>query len=448
MISLLRIGAGAGFSGDRMEPALLLAEKGELDFLVLECLAERTIALAQKRKMGDSSLGYDPLLEKRMRLLLPVIRRNDVRIITNMGAANPVQGAQKIIEIAKEMGISIKVAAVTGDDVLTILDTSSPSMEANQPLNESGPIISANVYLGVEAILPALNTSADIILTGRVADPSLFLAPIVHHFGWSLDDTDLLAKGTVIGHLLECGGQLSGGYFADPGKKDVPDMANLGLPFAEIQADGSAVFTKLPDTGGVINLLTAKEQLLYEVINPHQYITPDVIADFTTVKIREVGPNRIEVTGGTGFKRPELLKVSVGYQAGFIGEGEISYAGANALGRAQLAGEIVKERLKERFDDIRVDYIGVSSAHRVSYNHHSDPYEVRLRIAGKAKSLEEANAIGEDVESLYTNGPAGGGGVRKYVNEVLGIVSSLIPRNEINMNTIVKEYKVNEEKTV
>lgn len=445
---MLRIGSGAGFSGDRLEPALLLAEKGDLDYLVLECLAERTTALAQKRKKADSSLGYDPLLEKRIRMLLPVISRNSVRLVTNMGAANPVGGAQKIIAIASEMGISIKVAAVTGDDVLTILDTTEPAMETGRPLNENGPIISANAYLGADAILPALKTDADIIITGRVADPSLFLAPMMYHFGWSFEDTNLLAKGTIIGHLLECGGQLSGGYFADPGKKDVLDMANLGFPFADIEADGSAILTKLPNTGGVINLMTAKEQLLYEVINPNEYVTPDIIADFTTVKIREIGPNRLKVTGGKGEKRPDLLKVSVGYHAGFIGEGEISYAGANAVRRAELAGQIVKERLQKQIEDIRIDLIGVSSTHRASFNHQDQPYEVRLRIAAKTKTLHEANVIGEEVESLYTNGPAGGGGARKYVNEVLGIVSSLIPRNEIDVNIVVKENRANEEKTI
>jgi len=202
-MDMLRIGSGAGFSGDRLEPAVLLAEKGELDYLVLECLAERTIALAQKRKLKDPELGYDPLLEKRMRLLLPVIRQKGVRVVTNMGAANPISGANKIISIAKEMGISIKVAAVTGDDVLSVININERSMEVDRKLIEMGPLVSANAYLGVDAILPALETDADIIITGRVADPSLFLAPMIHHFGWSLDDTDLLAKGTVIGHLLE-----------------------------------------------------------------------------------------------------------------------------------------------------------------------------------------------------------------------------------------------------
>ncbi len=437
----IRIGSGAGFSGDRLEPALHLAEKGNLDYLVLECLAERTIALAQKRKKQDPTLGYDPLLEKRMRLLLPAISRNNVRLITNMGAANPISGAEKVMDIAKELGISVKVAAVTGDDVLNVLDTTVSAMETGRPLNESGPIVSANTYLGADAILPALQTDADIIITGRVADPSLFLAPMMYHFGWSFEDVDLLARGTVIGHLLECGGQLSGGYFADPGKKEVADLANLGFPFADVQADGSAIFSKLTGTGGAINLMTAKEQLLYEVVNPHQYVTPDIIADFTSVKLREIAPDTLEITDGKGMKRPESLKVSVGYEAGFLGEGEISYAGTNAVARAELAGQIVRERLQDQFEEMRIDYIGVSSTHRVSYHRQDEPYEVRLRVAAKAKRAEEATRIGEEVEALYTNGPAGGGGARKYVSEVLGIVSSFIPRDEIEMKITVKEHK-------
>ncbi|MCI2256145.1 DUF1446 domain-containing protein [Domibacillus sp. PGB-M46] len=445
---MIRIGSGAGFSGDRLEPALILAEKGNLDYLVLECLAERTIALAQKRKKENSSLGYDPLLEKRMELLLPALLQNGVRLITNMGAANPVGGAQKVVEIARRLGLSVKVAAVTGDDVLAFLDTDAPATETGKPLNSHGRVLSANAYLGVEAILPALEKEADIILTGRVADPSLFLAPMIHHFGWSADDTDLLARGTIIGHLLECGGQIAGGYYADPGKKEVPNLANLGFPYAEIKADGSAIITKIPDTGGVINLMTAKEQLLYEVINPHEYITPDVIADFTSARLREVGPDQVEVTGGKGKERPKTLKVSVGYHAGFIGEGEISYAGSNALGRAQLAGEIMRKRLEESFDELRIDYIGVSSTHRNTFGEWNKPYEVRLRVAAKADSLGEAAKIGEEVESLYTNGPAGGGGARKYTHEVVGIVSSLIPREEIGVSVVVKESGLVEEKTV
>lgn len=437
----IRIGCGAGFSGDRLEPAVILAEKGELDYLVLECLAERTIALAQKRKAADPTQGFDPLLERRIELLLPVLKKNKVRLVTNMGAANPIAGADKIMEIAKRLGIPVKVAAITGDDVLEHLTGAETAMETGKPLSDSGEMISANAYMGADAILPALQTDADIIITGRVADPSLFVAPLVHGFGWRLDDAEIIGKGTVVGHLLECAGQITGGYFADPVKKPIANMATLGHPFADVNRDGSASISKVEGTGGSITLATAKEQLLYEVVNPHEYFTPDVIADFTTVSLKQSQPDHVEVTGGGGKQRPATLKVSVGYKAGFIGEGEITYAGASALERAQLAGEIIELRLKDRFPELRIDLIGHSSVHPSGLAKGHTPYEVRLRVSGKAGTAAEAVIIGEEVEALYTNGPAGGGGVRKYTNEVIGIISTLIDRNKIKPSVTLKSYE-------
>ncbi|TQR16197.1 acyclic terpene utilization AtuA family protein [Psychrobacillus soli] len=440
---MIRIGSGAGFAGDRIEPAEILVEQANLDYLVLECLAERTIALAQKRKKQNAHAGYDLLLEKRMRSLIPKIVGKKVRIITNMGAANPIAGANKILEIAKELNISMKVAAVTGDDVLTKVSPDDTAWETGGPLSTHGQIVSANAYIGVDALLDALQSDAQIIIAGRIADPSLFLAPMIHEFKWSLDNDDLLAKGTVIGHLLECAGQLTGGYFADPGKKDIKDMAHLGFPFADILADGSATFSKVANTGGKITLRTAKEQLLYEVINPNEYITPDIIADFTSVTFEELSDGRIKVDGAVGLPKPHKLKVSIGYEAGFIGEGEISYAGPNASERARLAGDIIQERIGHFYAEFRVDLIGVNACHRKSFRD-IEPYEVRLRVAGKAKSSTEAAIIGEEVEALYTNGPAGGGGARKVVNEVIGVVSTFIDRDCVQFHTELKEYVANE----
>ncbi|MFN3852747.1 MAG: acyclic terpene utilization AtuA family protein [Spirosomataceae bacterium] len=455
MKNKIRIGCGAGFSGDRIEPAIVLAEKGELDYLVLECLAERTIALANKRKMSDPTKGYDPLLERRIETLLPYLVKNNIRLITNMGAANPIEGAKKIIEIAKKQGLNIKVAAVSGDDVISDLGLTNDDFRKfgnedftlellnkhQSPVtNNQSTIISANAYLGIEGILEALKADVQIIITGRVADPSLFLAPMVHEFGWKTDNYDLMGKGTVIGHLMECAGHITGGYFADPIKKPVEDMDNLGHPFADVFPDGSAIISKVADTGGVINLQTAKEQLLYEVINPFEYYTPDVIADFTSVKLEEIGKNQVRITGGSGKEKPSTYKVSVGYKAFWQGEGEISYAGPAAYERAKLAGEIIEKRLAPTpikgaiFEDIQVDLIGINS----TFSNNSPSLlerglggEVRLRIAAKAQTQADAALIGEEVEALYTNGPAGGGGVRKYVNEVIGIVSVLVDRNKI-----------------
>jgi hypothetical protein len=382
----LRIGAGAGFQGDRLEPAVVLASQGGLDYLVLECLAERTIALAQLRKLQEPGTGFDPLLEARMETLLPLVARSGLRILTNMGAADPLGAGKVVIAIARRLGLRVKVAAMTGDDVLGLMKPDMVALETGGALGEHGKLVSANAYLGAEALLPALASGADVIVTGRVADPSLVLAPLVHEFGWALDDWDRLARGTVVGHLLECAGQVTGGYYADPGVKDVPDLAHLGFPFADVDADGFASIGKVAGTGGVVTLGTVKEQLLYEVTDPSGYVTPDVTADFRGVRLAEVGKDRVAVGGASGRARTDTLKVSVGYLAGWLGEAEISYAGANARARATLAAAVLHERLHEAVPDLdlRVDYIGIDSSHRSSFGHPHDPYEVRLRIAGRA----------------------------------------------------------------
>jgi hypothetical protein len=429
----VRVGCGAGFAGDRLEPALVLAERGGLDYLGLECLGERTVALAQLRKLRDPGGGYDVLLERRMDGLLPLIKRNAIRVVTNMGAANPAAAAERIAAMAKRKGLSLKVAAVVGDDVLDRLDPDQASLETGAPLQSFGALVSANAYLGADAILPALAGGADVVVTGRAADPSLFLAPLVHEFGWRLDDYDRLARGTVVGHLLECGGQLTGGYYADPGRKDVPGMATLGFPFADVDADGNARLSKVAGTGGVINRATATEQLLYEVVDPHGYETPDVVADFSTTELTDLGGNVVATGGARGRPRPRRLKVSVGYRAGFLGEGEIGYAGENCVARAEQAGEIVRERLANRFAEMRVDVIGLTALHRAPLGSGEyRPYEVRLRVAARSPDEDVARLVGEEVEALFTNGPAGGGGVRKATTEQVGIVSCLVPRDLVS----------------
>jgi hypothetical protein len=440
MRDLLRIGAGAGFSGDRLEPAVVLAERGAVRYLVLECLGERTVALAQLRKRRDPARGYDPLLERRMELLLPLLKRHGVRLITNMGAANPIAAADAIIAIARKQKSPIRVAVVTGDDVLARIEPGELTLESRTPIAEYGELVSANAYLGAAALLPALQSGADIVITGRVADPSLFVAPMAHEYGWQLDDFDRLARGTSVGHLLECGGQLCGGYYAEPGRKDVPDMAHLGFPYADVDADGNATLGKVEGTGGCITLATAKEQLLYEVTDPFGYVTPDVVADFSTVTLRETGADRVEVRGAIGKARPPKLKVSVGYHAGYVGEGEISYGGASAVARARLAGDIIRQRLGKEFPDMRVDLIGSTSLHGRSFDGGERPYEIRLRVAARASTPERAMIVGEEVEALYTNGPAGGGGTRKYVQEQIGIVSTLIERERVSTKVTLREW--------
>lgn len=427
MSEVVRIGCGAGFAGDRLEPAVDLVERGALDTLVLECLGERTVSLASLRATDGSGPGHDPLLRRRLSSLLEPLARRGTRLVTNAGAADPIGAARMARELALELGVSPRIAAVTGDDVLDRIDLSAPAWEDGRPLEEHGELVSANAYLGVDALLPALRGGADVVIAGRAADPSLFLAPLLDSLGWDPRDEEPMAAGTLVGHLLECAGQVTGGYFADPGVKDVPDLANLGFPLAEVSRDGTAVITKLPGTGGRVDRWTVTEQLTYEVTDPTAYLTPDVTLDLTGVRPEEVGADRVRVSGARGRARPERLKVSVGYRAGFRGEGEISYAGPGARARARLAGEVVRERLRGLLP-VRVDLVGGGD----------DPAEVgecRLRVAGLGADRTIAQAVEEEVTALYTCGPAGGGGVRTRASEVIGILSTTVGRDLVEPRT-------------
>jgi hypothetical protein len=431
----IRIGSGAGYSGDRIEPAVELAEKGDIQYLVFECLGERTVALAQQARMKNPDSGYDPLLEERMRAVLPVCAAKGIKIVTNMGAAHPVAAARKTAEIAKSLGLaSLKIAAVVGDDVLDACkDGDLPIMEFEGTIKQLGNrLLSANAYLGAEPIADALTSGADIVITGRASDPALFLAPMIHAFGWAMDDWNLLGQGTVAGHLLECAGQITGGYFADPGYKDILDLARLGFPIGEVGEDGSLVITKVEGSGGAVTAQTCKEQLLYEVHDPRRYIQPDVVADFSQVRVEEIGKDRVRVSGGRGTARTDTLKVSVGYVDSFIGEGQISYAGPGALARGRLALDIVRERLKltgVAASELRFELIGVDALHGAEISARAkEPYEVRVRVAGRTENLREAIRIGNEVETLYTNGPAAGGGAFKSARDVVAVASVLLPR--------------------
>ncbi|MBJ9591555.1 acyclic terpene utilization AtuA family protein [Burkholderia seminalis] len=431
----VRIGAGAGYSGDRIEPAVELAEHGQLDYLVFECLAERTIAIAQQARRQDPALGYDPLLDARMHAVLPVAAAKHVRIVSNMGAANPRAAARRTARIARSLGIAgLKVAAVEGDDVRDVVLRGAFRFEesGDEVAAYRDRIVSANAYLGAAPIVDALAAGADVVLTGRVADPSLFAAPLIHAFGWRMDDWDTLGQATVVGHLLECAGQVTGGYFADPGYKDVPNLARLGFPIGEVAADGSVTITKVPHAGGRVSAATCKEQLLYEIHDPARYLQPDVVADFTRVAVAEEAIDRVRVTGGRGAARPDTLKVSVAYVDGYIGEGQISYGGPGARERARLALDIVRERLAltgVAATELRFDLIGVDALYGdATPAAHGEPAEVRVRVAGRAASAAEAARIGNEVETLYTNGPAGGGGAFKSTREVIAVQSVLLPR--------------------
>ncbi len=427
----VRIGAGAGYSGDRIEPAIELAESGALNYLVFECLAERTIALAQQARIKDPNAGYDPMLAARMQAVLPICRANTIRIVTNMGAANPTGAAEATCVLARRLGLTgLKIAAVTGDDVLARLKTTDVALDTGDTMAGLGNrVVSANAYVGARAIAEALAAGADVVITGRAADPALFLGPLIHEFGWAMDDWDRLGQGTVVGHLLECAGQITGGYFADPGVKDVPDLARLGFPIGEVREDGELIVTKVAGSGGCVTAATVKEQLLYEIHDSAQYIQPDVVADFSEVTVEELGPDRVKVVGGRGKPKTGLLKTSVGYHDCYVGEGQISYAGPGAVARGRLALDIVRERLALTgvpVSELRCDLIGVNALHGDGHAQAGEPYEVRIRVAGRTATMDDALRIGNEVETLYTNGPAGGGGAWKSAREVIAVASCLV----------------------
>ncbi len=359
-----------------------------------------------------------------------------VKIVTNMGAANPVAAASLVRAIARELGLNPVVAAVTGDDVLETLRAADPVLEeTGQRLSDLGAaVISANAYLGAEPIAAALAEGADIVVTGRVADPALFLGPLIHAFGWAMDDWTRLGRGTLAGHLLECAAQITGGYFADPGVKDVADLARIGFPIGEVDADGGLVISKVDGSGGRIDAATVTEQLLYEVHDPAAYLQPDVAADFSAVTVAEVGPDRVRVEGADGRARSGSYKVSVGYLDGFVGEGQISYAGPGALARGRLALEIVKERLAltgTACREVRAELIGVDSVFEGARAPEAEPGEVRVRVAARTDDRATAVRIGQEVESLYLCGPAGGGGATKSVREVVAIGSTYMDEGDV-----------------
>lgn len=438
----LVVGCGAGFASDRLDAAVELVERVALDWLVLECLGERTLAFAHRDRRADPSRGYDPLLERRMRALVPRCRARGTRLLSNMGAANPRAAAEATVRIARELGLSgLRVALLLGDEVSAELGPDTPLWEGGT-IAERGVPVGANAYLGCEQLLPALATGAEVILTGRVADPALFLAPMVERFGWSLDDWEKLAAGTLVGHLLECGMQVSGGYFADPGKKDVADLARCGFPFAEVEAEGAAVIGKTPGSGGRVDAMTVKEQLLYEVHDPTAYRTPDVVADFSAVTIEEVGPDRVRVRGARGAPRPPSLKVTVGFDGGYLAEAGVSYAGPQAAARARLARSVLEERMRRVHGytgPLRIDLLGLRSLHATALPEPTEGEDVRLRAALRAPDREPAELLLWEVEALLTCGPAGGGGYRGRITPQVTTASASLPRERVPTRVEVLE---------
>lgn len=436
------IGAGAGFAGDRTDAAGPVVDAlAKLDgprFLMFETLAERTLALSQLERRRDPSRGFNPALEKFVGPVLARCLRDGIRIAGNFGAANPRGAAERILAMAREQGLQApKIAVVEGDDLSGLLSADELAKRETDGtiLRGAREVIAANVYLGAAPIAQALDQGADVVVTGRVADSALALGPLIHAFRWTLDDWDRLAAGTLAGHLLECGSQITGGYFADPSFKDVPGMAELGYPIAEIDSDGAIVISKPAGTGGRVDRFTVVEQLLYEIHDPSAYLAPDVVLDVTDVEVSETGPDRVRVTGARGKPAPQTLKATVCIEGGTLGEAEISYAGPNAAARARLAADIIAERMKKRAPNLRIraDAIGIVSVFgdnggAFSSRRNSPPEDVRLRFAAQSASAVEVELLLDEVEALYCAGPAGGAGVRRRLTPRLASASCLIER--------------------
>ncbi|MET1114711.1 MAG: acyclic terpene utilization AtuA family protein [Comamonas sp.] len=436
----LLVGCGAGFSGDRTDAARpvvdALMAAPEPAVLIFETLAERTLALAQLARERDPAAGYEPLLADLLRPVLADCLAHGIRIVSNFGAANPAGAAACIAALAEELGLRVpRMALVHGDDLMgpEHAQTLQDACGADWP---AARVVSANAYIGAQPIAQALLEGAEIVIAGRVADPALVLGPAAAWHGWAWDDWDLLARGTMAGHLLECGSQVSGGYFADPGYKDVPDLAHVGFPIARIESDGRCTIGKPANTGGLINAQTVKEQLLYEVHDPSAYLTPDVVADISQATVTEVGPNQVRLEGVRGHARPTELKVNVCSERGWLAEAEISYAGAHALARAQLARQVIVTRLAGQ-GKLRCDFIGVTSVLGDDRSQWLDQLpaaahatrDVRVRWAWEQPTARAAEVLLREVNALYTCGPGGGGGVRTQLRSRLSTVSCLIAQD-------------------
>jgi hypothetical protein len=438
------IGGGSGFYGDIAGPAIDMAERTEgLKYIGFDCLSELTLAILEKQRRRDPRQGFTRDILSLMPRLLPIARRRGIRIVTNAGGMNPTGARDAIVEIARGLGLGgIVVAVVTGDDlrarVTELLEAGHPlaHLETGCPLADHGArhrLVNANAYLGADVVKRALDSGADVVVTGRVTDSALFLGPLLAEFDWAADDWDRLASGIVCGHLLECAGQVVGGNFAS-GWRDVKDLEDIGYPVAEVSEDGTFVLTKTPGTGGQVSFRTVREQLLYEVHDPARYLTPDVEADFSGVRLSDVGTNRVRVTGARGKPRPDALKVSMGYEDGFLGEAQMIYSWPDALEKAERAAELLRKRLLNigfNASELRFDFIGWNGVHGALSPRPLDANEIVLRVAARTESEREAEKLFRELVPLALNGPptaAGVGASRSRARALLALWPTLVPR--------------------
>ena len=450
----IRLGAATGWSRDKFDAAEDLVEHGNINYLCFDSMSEITMSAAQVSKIEKPNLpGYDPYLESRMTPILKSCHEKGIKIITNSGWLDPVGAAQKVAEIAKKMGLhNLKVAAVSGGILTeTIADMGLDFMEHGEPISSCrDKIVSAEVYLGAKGIVEALEAGADIVITTRVGDGCVYLGPLAYEFKWDFSDYDAIAKGMIIGHLMECGAQVSGGYFADPGYKDVPDLHDVGNPIAEVTED-QIFITKNPHKGGVVSTETCKEQLLYEIQDPSRYYLPDVVADLTKVAFKQVEKDKVEVIidDGAGLPETDTYKALIGLKEGYMAEEMAVFAGPGAMERAELTKTILNESFKKlnlNASEIRMDYLGLNAIHRESSPASGHiPYEVILRVAIKTETKDEAEKLRIAIDPLAVNGPAGTGkwgsigGSR--VRPIIGLNSALVPKKDVPYEVTIIDLK-------
>ena len=447
----IRLGSGSGAGGDRIDAALKLAENGEIDYLVFDAQSEKAYSESALRK-AKGDIGYDVTLGRTLRTVLPACMKNGVKIIHNGGSAD-VEGAVKLTAtICEELNIKgIKVAYTQPDSSASLIKEIDPvASETGEPVSAFGDrLVAAIAYQGAPLIVEGLQRGANIVITSRAGDSTQFLAPLIFELDWQLNDWDLMASGLGIGHLMECGAQLSGGYHADPGMKDVSGLDDIGMPIAEVYANGDAIITKVSNTGGVVTDRTVKEQLLYELHDPSNYIHNDGVVDFTETEIEQVGTNRVSVTGTRGHPRPSMVKVLLGVRENFVAVSRAYYGGTGAYARAQLAADTIAKRASRVHgidrSALRFDYVGVNALFPWSDVDLSAVKEVELRVSGYFETQEQAWEVLHDVESLALNGPAGvSQGLRLDYQagpeEVIGLYTTFLPREAVQFD--VHEFVV------
>jgi len=445
---VVRIGCGSAYANDRIQPAIDLAASGEVDVLSFDCLAERTLALAQLRKRDDPRVGYDERLPRFVAGLAPHVARG-LTVVGNFGAANIAAALDVTLTGLHEHGArGATVAVIEGDDVLDEILSLNPRIEELGATVQDlgGRVVSANAYIGAAPIVEALDGGADWVIGGRIGDAALFAGPICAALGWDLDDWDRVAAATLVGHVLECSTQATGGYFADPPYRVVPELWNLGFPYA-IVTDDEAVVTKLRGTGGLVTEHTVAAQVAYEVHDPASYLTPDVTADFRAVECTEVGPDAVRVGGARGSAPTDLAKVMIGVDRGFHAVGEASYCAAGCLDRARLAQDILRhdvEALGDQVEEVRYDLIGIDSMvgrTSAAARPPAEPAEVRVRVAARVRTREAAEELTKDVERLLLHGPAGAGGSMRSVTPALSVHGVLISKDLVRAHVTLERVR-------